>query len=351
ATTVYAVAEEGTTLIPINTSNNTAGTAINLPANQKKNSAVFAPNGSRLFLGTDGGLLSIDVNTNTLAANITNAPGKVLAVSPDSNLVLISDPGAAALRVFNGSAGTVSNFTVLNATAADFSPDGSKAYIVAGDSPTNRNKLLVLLGSNSPSTFTLPGDANDVTVLASGSAAYVATAQTSQVLTCNNSIQPGPGGAHTLVGSSFDGKQILGVTNTSINAFDVTVTPGGASSPSACPTVTPGPLATHSTGSNDTPAQLVIAPDSTKAFVTSRDRTGSVLAYDIGANAAAGTTSTISLAGGTAATTTGGVTPDSRTLYVGGTDNNVHVIDIATATDTAQVPVSFTPDFVAVRPR
>ena len=346
STTVYAASKDGSTLIPITTSNNTAGTAITLPNNQKPNSLVFSPTGARAFLGSDGGMIVIDATNNTLAANVTAAPGRVLAVSPDSNRVLVSDVSARLLRIFDGTNNTVTNLPLTNASAASFTPDGSKAYIAAGD------KLAILQGT-ALSTLTAPSSAADIAALANGNAAYLANAAVSQVLTCNNSISAGPGGAPTFVRSLPTGKQVLGVSNSSIDAFDVTVTPAAGSSASACPTVTPGPLVPHSI-SSAAPDQLLVSPDSTKAFVVSRARSGSVIAYDVGADANSGSTSTIALSGGTAATTTGGITPDSKFLYVGGTDNKVHVIDIAAGTDTAQIPATgdlgFTPDFVAVRP-
>jgi len=147
-----------------------------------------------------------------------------------------------------------------------------------------------------------------------------------------------------------NGKQMLGAAAGFIDAFDVTVT-AATSGSSACPSVAPEPLTQHTTSGSDVPTQLIVTPDSTKAFITSDTRLGSLQAYDVGANAAAGAPSTIALTGGSAGTTTGGVTLDSKTLYVGGTDNAVHVIDIATGTDSATpISLTFKPDFVAVRP-
>jgi hypothetical protein len=59
---------------------------------------------------------------------------------------------------------------------------------------------------------------------------------------------------------------------------------------------------------------------------------------------------TVTLSGVTVTTTTGGAMLDSSTVYVGGSDSNVHRIDVATGTDAQQIPVGFVPDLVAVRP-
>ncbi|MGH8459208.1 MAG: hypothetical protein ACRESV_07650 [Nevskiales bacterium] len=41
----------------------------------------------------------------------------------------------------------------------------------------------------------------------------------------------------------------------------------------------------------------------------------------------------------------------SDRVYVGGSNNAVHRIDVGTATDAASIGLGFTPDLVAVRPR
>jgi hypothetical protein len=48
---------------------------------------------------------------------------------------------------------------------------------------------------------------------------------------------------------------------------------------------------------------------------------------------------------------TGAATPDSISVYVGGSDNAVHRIDVASGTDAQQIGgLSFTPDLVAIKP-
>jgi hypothetical protein len=37
-------------------------------------------------------------------------------------------------------------------------------------------------------------------------------------------------------------------------------------------------------------------------------------------------------------------------LYVGGSDNAVHIIDTSTGTDSGQVPLTLAPNILAVRP-
>lgn len=346
STTVYAASTTGSSLVPISTSNNTAGTALTFPNNMTPNSLRFGPNGSRAFLGSATGLIIIDATNNSLVGTVPAAPGKVVAVTPDSSQVIIADAAADLVRVFNNNGSTVTNFVAdLDAAsaAAAFSPDGSKAYIVSG------SKLFVLT-STAISTLTLSGSASDVSFSADGNAAYVSDSNFTRVLTCNNSIATGPAAAADFLAAVPRGGLMLGASDTHIQAFDVTVTPA-SSSASACPTVAEPALISHAAPSTADPNQLIVTPDSSTAFVTSTDRTGSVLAYDMGADASAGVVSTIALSG-SAGTTTGGVTLDSKKLYVGGTDNKVHVVDIVAGTETTTVDMgTMTPDLVAVRPR
>jgi WD40 repeat protein len=349
STTVYA--SSPTTLVPITTGTNAVGTAITFPNSQQANSLLFSPTGARAFLGSSAGMMVVDATTNTFVTTVTGAPGKVLAVSPDGNLVIVSDTSAGFLRLFNGSANTITNFIAPDATAADFNPDGSKAYIVAG-------AKLFILQSGAPLSMTLtpavptPSGAQTqlVKFQAEGNVAYIANTNTPRVLTCNNTIVAGPSASPLIIAALPNAKQMLGAEGGFIDAFDVTVT-AATSGTSACPSVVSEALTKHAASGPDAPVQLIVTPDSTKAFITSETRVGSLQAYDVGANAAAGTPSTIALTGGTAGTTTGGVTLDSKTLYVGGTDNTVHVIDVATGTDSATpISLTFKPDFVAVRP-
>jgi hypothetical protein len=351
STTVYAASSTGSTLVPINTSDNTKGTEITFPDNRTPNSLVFSPNGSRAFLGSATGMIIIDATNNTLVGTAPTAPGKVLAVTPDSGQVIIADVAADLVRVFNNNGSTVTNFVAAleddldsNPIAAAFTPDGSKAYIVSG------SKLFVLT-STSISTLSLPPGvlASDIAFHADGNVAYISNSSFTRVQTCSNSVVAGPAAAADFLVAVPRGGLMLGASDTHIRAFDVTVTPA-SSSASACPTVAEPALVSHAAPSTAAPDQLIVTPDSSKAFVTSTARTGSMLAYDVGADASAGVVSTITLSG-SAGTTTGGVTLDSKKLYVGGTDNKVHVIDIAAGSETATVDLMFLPDLVAVRPR
>ncbi|MEO5937159.1 MAG: hypothetical protein ABIP81_08085, partial [Terriglobales bacterium] len=93
-------------------------------------------------------------------------------------------------------------------------------------------------------------------------------------------------------------------------------------------------------------------PDGTKTYLT--NNSPQVLVYGPGVGA-----TVLNLAAGSTASTTGGVTLDGKSLYVGalGT-NNVQKFDTATGLVTPitidlkdRAGVATTPDFVAVRPK
>src|SRR5215467_5361948 len=87
-TTVYAGSTNSLMLVPIQTSNNTAGTAISLP--YLPNSIVANSAGTKVYLGSGSGIMTVDVTSG--AVTVSNAAtGTILAISPDGNYLLVSD--------------------------------------------------------------------------------------------------------------------------------------------------------------------------------------------------------------------------------------------------------------------
>lgn len=339
ATTVYATCgnpcagglSPAFPLVPISTSNNTAGTAISLP--EQPLSLTTSNAGDKVYIGGLTELMILDTATNTITSQVTNAPGVVLAVSPDGNSVITDGYGSNAL-LFNISAKSVTGLGIAGATAASFAPDGSKAYLASGS-----NVYLVQPGV-SPFAIAVGSAATDVAFLASGPVAYIAAAGTPFVQACNNAISAGPGGSPALVASLPDGSQMLGAETTNIDSIAVSSFTG------ACPaTPTPNTFAAHALGATTTPRQIIVTPDSQHAYITG-SLAGSLPAYA----SAAGTTSLVTLSSGTATTFTGGSTLDSSTVYVGGSDNKIHVITTSTGVESTTVPLSFTPNLVVVKP-
>lgn len=347
ASTVYVTGNNASTIIPIDTTTNTAGTAITIPlissVQPVVNSFVFNKAGTRAFVGTASGLLILDSATNIIAAPIAQLAGTVLAVSPNGIKVIIAQ--ATQVFVLDTGTGNAEILAISGATAADYAPDSSRAFILAG------NKFYVYPPASPLTSITLAAAATDIKFLSQGSAAYLAGGSAAGInvrATCDLSsradIAAAP--APLFLASTFDSTHVVGV-NTS-NVYDLSV----SSPTSPCP---PTPVNTvTAVGLGAAPAainQLVLSPDGTRAFVLSN--LSSVLQYTVGTGT---TPAQIALTGGSA--TTGGATLDSKNLYVGisGT-NTVQRIDTSSSVGVATAPISVplgsgvSPDFVVVRPK
>jgi len=344
----------GNTLIPID--NNTAGTAITLATGATINSLVIDPAGAKGYLGSNQGLIILTTSANTVAAPVGGTPGKVLSVSPDSNRVIISDMTNRLVYVFNAAASAVeAQLAIPDAVSAAWSPDSQRVYIVDGSSKT------VTVYNPAAAAHTIGSSANDASVLASGHLAMIANSGDDLFAVCNNALVGHVNaGTPLLISTIPNGTGGIDVTTSSIEQFDISFQNLGGGCPPALTTNPIAPTSYSFTGvSTFTPQQLLVTPDSKKAVVISNNP--GILLYSIGATASAGSAAPpIALASGatpacSASQTTdcAGVTLDSTTLYVGGSDKTVHRIDLTAnggnGSDAQQITVPFTPDLVAVR--
>jgi hypothetical protein len=331
STTVYATGTGVTSLVPIDTSTNTAGTAITLPGTP--NSFIFDRQGVTGYLGSNSGLIVLDTGSNTITSN-TGAPGKVLAVSPDGTRVVVAGSGA----VYLVTSGAVQALSITGATAADFSPDNRKAFIVAG------SNLYVYQAGAALLTLPVSAAAPDVSLLASGAFAYLAGGAASAVTaraTCDASLADtaATAGSPALLKPLPDGSGMVAADSPGLDVITATTDRAG------CPPSLSDAVSFQDFGQGAFVAkQLLVLPSGNKVYLLSD--LAKLLVYDVTGK----TVSTIALAGG-ATPLSGGSTLDSATLYVGGSDNTVHRIDVASGTDAQQISVSFTPDLVAVRPK
>ncbi len=333
-TTVFAASTTGTSLIPIDTSNNTAGTALTLP--QTPNSVVMPPIGTRAYFGSAGGLMQFDTTANTSSVIATQATGTVRAVSINGARVLVTDTGSAL--VFDATANTLQGVPLGSITGGDFTIDASKGFVVSG------NTLGIYTPGSSFRTAALISPANAVAFLPQSSYAYVAGGAPNAVTvrsTCDNSQQgviPTPG-TPTLIQALPNGSAVLAVDSPGLDVISVTISGSG------CIPARNESLRRVSLGVGSfTARQLLISSDSKRAFILSDLPV--VIVYDT----VAGTASSIPIAGGATALS-GGLTLDGTQVWIGGSDNKVHKLDVASLTDTAQVSVSFRPDLVLVRPK
>jgi hypothetical protein len=350
ATTAYATGSGATTIVPVDTTAGTAGTAITIPtvagAQPVINSMVFAPQADAAYIGSDLGFFILDAANAKFASVFTGLNGRVLAVSPDGNLVIIANTTAGTVSVFNFQNSQTQSFAFAGANAAAFSRDRFKAYITSSTagsvltfSPVSGFKLIAA------------GSFNDVDIIPQNSLAYLGAASIASYAICNDQLVNAftPAAPALKVRATEDSRHVLAVDGTSITDDSFTLTAAG------CPVTATDTPATHSFGQGAfTPTGMAVTSDSAHAYVFSN--LPQVLAYDVNA----GTTSTITLTGAVTGAVAGGVTLDSKTLFVGAAGtNDVHIIDTATGTDTKQIAVGLkkadgsavAPDIIAVRPK
>lgn len=340
ATTVYVTGTGATSMVPIDTNTNAAGTAITLPSTP--NSFLFNHIGTTGYLGSSTGLMTLDTASNVVTQN-TGVTGTVLATSPDSNRVIVA--GSNTLWVLGvGTNITTEASSIASATSADFTPDSRGAYIVAGNT-------VYFWTPGSFRSIPLGGAANDVKFLPNGAFGYFAGgapgAAVTARATCDNSLDDSIAtpGAPSFLGPLPNGGTVLAVDSPGIDVITVTTTRVG------CPPPLSDTLTSVNLGVGPfTARQLIVLSDGSKAFVTSN------LGQLLGLTTATSTPFAIPLAGGASAFT-GGATLDGAKLYVGGSDKFVHRIDVAGGSDAQQIGASagtafsFTPDLVAVRPK
>jgi len=258
-----------------------------------------------------------------------------------------------------------------NATAAAFSPDGLKAYIVSGTScPGNSTPgcLLVYSQVDSPQFISLPAPATAAAFIGNGSVGYIAeTTQTSFLPTCGPDVGqvPSPGSV-SLSGQMLrtlpDGMSLLALAPPDVQTVTATISgtpvPGdtGCLSPRGPLNITPltltntvGPTFNLSVGSF-TPTQFFLSANGDVAYILGRAAVGSTTAplpFVISFNVTAGTTSLISLAGSALPLS---ASLSGTNLLVGADDGAVHVIDTTTGLDTQQVALPFPQSSLCIAP-
>jgi hypothetical protein len=367
------------TAVSLTTSPTKLSTPLILPATP--NSLLFDPKGANVYLGTNSGLLGskglavLNVGGTTVKG-YASTPGKVLAVSPDGSRVIVSDTADSPNQVFvfDTSTNVPTILRISGATAADFSPDSFKAFIVAGST------LYVYSQLDALESKALNAPAHDVTFLAEGAFAYLAGGDPAGITvrrTCDLGqadtvdVSPVPTFLKTLPGQGAllgpadppDAFHLVGVAPPLIEVISAhpplnTVWTG------CSPTVVdndPAPVSFNLGRGNFVASQLIISQDGSTAYIVSPNF-NSILAYNIGAQ----TSSAIPLMG-TGYPLSASLTPDGTQIYVGSSDGTVHVLQTNIGADIAQISfpeglcqttagqpfpgVTCNPDLVAVKPQ
>lgn len=416
STTVYATSTQCDTVTgvpipgcqplvyPISTSNNTVANSATLPSSP--NSFIFAPNGAKAYLGSDAGLITFTPGTTVSVSQASNVPGKILAVSSDSNKLIVSDTKSTPNQVYilENLAGTGTSTTtpllIARSTAAAFSPDATRAYIIGQSSDPNdavcpqtaptqspQNWCLfvyspllavkqVLLSGLTPATVpngvdTYPNGA--LGYLSGGSASPAInlfnTCDTNYAITSSIPVPRLP----TMFRALSDGVHAIGFDPPGVDVFTVKVlAPAQATlanpSSDTCPfpVTAPDPPQQVFTFANlgqgtFTPLKMIIASDNSKAYILAANLS-SIFVYNFGV----GTVSAIPLAGGSAPLDAS-LTSDGTLLYVGAADTSVHVLSTVSGGDLQQItftnnnstnkgslcsniPQTCNPDLIAIKP-
>jgi len=333
-----------TTIVPITRSSATASFAAGNPVvlQSSPNSILFDNSGTSAYLGVDSsnfGQSGLMIFNGSSASQVVGAPGKVLAISPDKSLAVISDTADSPNQVFlcgnctssSSSARTISPFLITGATAAAFSPDSLKAYIVAGSNLYVFSKLDALQQKS------LGGAAKDVAFYPEGAFAYLAgpSGQVSVRHTCDNLPVGGAavstGATPSVIRALPDGSTMIALEPPFVDLISGTV----QSSVGCTPSIT-NSLTSFNLGQGSfTPTQFFLSLDGSTAYML-----GQSLPYVIAFNTANQTSQLYSLANG-AMPLSASVSPANDFLFVGANDGTVHVIDTTTRIDLQQVTFTF----------
>ncbi len=360
----------------------TAVVPIAYPANTLASSAAFAgaPNslvfnrqGTQAYLGTKSGILSGGRGLIVLGASaspptlsqIPSAPGKVLAASPDGTRVIISDTVNSPNQVYvvntSNSLDAVTSYPITGATAASFSPDSLKAFLVAG------SKLYIYSKSDALKAITLGAPATDIAFLTEGAFGYLAggsvTGSTTNVATvyrtCDNGKTDTVSGAAVpaFIRALPDATKMVALAPPNVEMIGVTASPVGCT-----PALSDVLLSPYNLGQGDfSPSlkQFILSEDGTAAYVVSSSLS-SILVFGTSSL----TSSSIALQGNVYPVQAA-LTPDGGLLYVAASDGNVHVLDTHLGADVQQIvfpqnfclnsagqpqPFACKPDLIAVRP-
>jgi len=346
-TTVYVTGPDNpdgsanTSLFPLTISSNTLGTAVTLQGSP--NSMVFNRAGTTAFLGSSAGLLIFSPTSNTVTATASGLTGKVLTVSNDGNLVVLSDTSNTPNKVFvfNAGANSSQEFDVSGVTAADFAADGSKAYFTSGSAIYEYSPTTGAL-----KTLSFAGDG--VIFTPQTSLAYFGGSAILGLAVCNDARADSATGVANILGANPAGTHMIGAGANGWVDLSYKVSNSTGCPPTASNTQT---IAPFNAAFVSTPTQIAVTSNDSYAFLTGCSRgcagaTG-VPFYHF----ADQTTGTIPLsASGTLFA--GSVTQDATSLYVG-VSGGVHRIDLTKSppVDTNAASVSFNPKIVVVRPQ
>jgi hypothetical protein len=319
-TTVYAGSTNSLMLVPIQTSNNSAGTTITLP--YLPNSIVSDSAGNNVYLGSGSGIMTVAATSGAVTVS-TAAVGTILAISADGNYLLVSNSATSTTYLFSTSGSSAVLDHDVTASSAAFTPDGQSVSFLAAQQ--------LYYDTNTPSSATtnLPYVSNSIDVSAQGGMTYVTSSSLGAIdvrTTCNQAAWQTLTATHpTLVAHLPNGTGAVVADSPSIDV----VTTGNIAA--GCPPAPQNSMNTYNLGfGNFTAQQMFVSPNSGGVFIISN------LPSVIGLNLTTFTPFSIPLTN-SPQPFSGGITVDEAKVYVGASDNNVHALDVASHADSAQI--------------
>jgi WD40 repeat protein len=286
----------------------------------------------------------------------------VLAVSPDATSVVFSDTVDTPQQVFicnscSSSSRTITSLLISGATAAAFSPDSLKAFIVAGNNLYIYSKVDAL----QTISFVPSAPASDVAFPGNGMFGYLAGGDAAGGASFPVCFDPSAGAAlgsvatpgATMVRALPDGNTILVLAPPDVET--VTASIGGSPAPNVpgCP----APRGFFTLANSESPAfnlgqgpfvptQLMISGDGSTAYILgeSPPPNSARLAFIMTFNIANQTSSVISLSG-SAIPLSASLSPAGDLLFVGADDGTVHVVGTVLGADLQQIsfPIAQSP--------
>jgi hypothetical protein len=390
STYLYIASTDSQYLVPVDFTQSLLGAPFRLP--YAPNSMLISNDGSTLYLGSSTELMVVSTASIALTRQDISVRGNVLAISPDSSTIVISDPVRQQTYIYTSSGTTTTTYGGIG-THAQFSPDSQTVYIAAG------NQILVYSNFSGWKQIPLTDAAavNDVAVTVPAVGAYFSGPTTTArgycpLTTINGSGLP-PSASNQFyppadtaaavtdrLAATSDGFHILGATagtlttpvtaptlsDIEVNLAPVPVstgTPNGTRSPSGgivCPAdgsgltftnaVATTPLSAGTPAANIVPTTIngiLPTSDSRIAFITYNGTGGVLPAYQPTNLAPTGNTSgvgvpgiltNIPLSGSAIAPEGGAVSADNSTVYVGTSgDDLVHIVSTTTLKDTETI--------------
>jgi hypothetical protein len=357
------------------TTTNLAGNPITFP--EPPNSLVFDAAGDKAYAGSEFGAMLITAsNLGSASASpfstFNTARGKVLAVSENGNLAVLSDtPSCSAIptcppnQVYvvtaaSASSAAVTPLNISGANAAAFSPDGLKAFIIgckagAGRCPNGGDTLYVFSTLQALQTIPLstsPVLATSVAFSSNGAFAFISEISGSGSSlaiynTCNNALSTNSSNVVQTIPltsqPSFvkvlpDGIHIITLDSTGLTYVTTSVT--AATFPTLCPQFITASSQLIPLGQGTfNPINFFVSPDGTIAYIVASDRS-SILAYNFNTNSVSG----IALANN-ASPVSADVTVDGTLIYVAGSDGMLHEVSTISGVDLLQISFTIPPRF------